>query len=174
MTAKAIALASLWVLLFFTADAFAKSERSSHQLECGEGGKLKSFVSNISGSACRAYEKLGTKACGDSAIAGRNDKKISLLTPVNTYHSSRNSSQYDKEMVKDIIQKAIAHGQDPYLYLGIMMVESPVTTQNGITYIKNYGIPPLDAIAAADAMNCRKETERATTMSNQYTPLEEW
>jgi hypothetical protein len=124
---------------------FAHKSQASYTIRCGQAGQIEGLSS----------------AVFDTRVLGRSGDKIGVFSATDSHSSNRNSDQYDRAFVQRAVDLAIQHGIDPYYQLSTLIVERPPHDYAAASkvmpwrmYYDDYGIPPIDAIAAAEALGC--------------------
>lgn len=133
-------------------------------------------------ATCSASKELTSfESPFDTATPGKSASMIGVRSATDGHFSNRDSNQYDRQFVKDAIDAAIKYGIDPYYFLATLMVERAPFDYAAASkvmpwkmYYEEYGIPPLDSIAASHAMGCKLSSKPDSAIKNgvrhnQYT-----
>lgn len=117
----------------------------------------------------------------DTANPGKSASMIGVRSATDGHFSNRNSNQYDRQFFRDAVDAAIKYGIDPYYFLATLVVERAPFDYAAASkvmpwkmYYEEYGIPPLDSIAASHAMGCKLSSKPDSAIKNgvrhnQYT-----
>ncbi len=152
----------VFILIFWS----YTSEALDYHFTCSMG-RLISFESKIdeSSSECKLFLKQGFKTCFDTRkdSSKAQSSLISISTPIDHYYVSKESTDYLRSELEEVVRFAVSNDLDPYLMLAIKILESPPTQRslndkinNGIDLYKSqYGLIPLDGIAVADFFGCK-------------------
>ena len=165
------AIKFIFVLIFFLTYFFIQVGFAfEYQFQCRDQ-KLLGFTSSTEKTEeCQIFLAAGFKKCYDSSRRNSSESKITISTPNDQYYKSKQSDQYSRALVTEILSKAIEQGSDPYLYLAITILENPpiiekpeahpdpdVKIVSRADYESQYGQIPMDLPAVADIMECRKK-----------------
>jgi hypothetical protein len=125
-------------------------------ITCNQDKALEKFVpveGSGSGSECESFEKNGYD-CFDTFKAAKDQKYISLGTPVNGYHSGRKSSDlFLRNIIEETVKTSLELGLDPYAVLAITLMEN-APTPGFQAYAFDYGIPPIDVLTFRKTWGC--------------------
>lgn len=82
-------------------------------------------------------------------------ERLSLSYPFKGPNKNKSSTGYDAKRIEEILEIAISRGADPFLSLGIVLLENPPISAGTLDgYALSYGIIPVDATAVVDWMKC--------------------
>ncbi len=97
----------------------------------------------------------------DCSSAAQDDAHIAITYPFRGPLSNKSATNYDKNKIQYLIDKAIALGLDPFMALAIVLLENPpLDIKQGEDkaysgyYSEQYGLMPIDQIAGVSEMNC--------------------
>ncbi len=105
---------------------------------------------------CATFKKLGFAKCYDTKKASSSSETMTISTPNDQYYKSKESNNYDRKAIQDVIRSAVISGNDPYLALSLVVIENPplVDSYNDDLYSMFYGHIPIDKVGIADVFNC--------------------
>jgi hypothetical protein len=94
-------------------------------------------------------EQPANKFANDRANFG-----LSLSYPFKGPNRSKQSESYDRRVVETAVRHAVSAGVDPYLVVGILMMESPPLLGVSSSQEYSYGLIPIDALPIYDMLGC--------------------
>ena len=138
-----------------------------YQISCAEKKitRFENVTVNQNTDECKTFLANGFSNCFDSKKTNKSSELMTLSMPNDHYYQSKESPNYHKKTMQEIIDSAIKAGNDPYLALAIVVTENPPLAgrkavgemTSAQSYAADFGTIPLDAIAVGDTMGCDRE-----------------